>query len=227
MTNGTRPDPYRLIADALASGSPSPELLAAYAEDPASLDAAERAQIERALATDPGLVAELEVLRRFDAGVLLGSEDGALAARPPVLRRRTLAVFLSAAAAVLVVYLASERGGNLEETARPSIQRQASAEPAHEVESPAPAPAPNRHGSPGPTRSPRRRRSRRLPERPNPPPLELRHRPRQRRSTRSACSWRWQCRPMPGRLGIASSSGRCRCSAISCDLAWWRSHRST
>ncbi len=133
MTNGTRPDPYRLIADALASGDPDPELLAAYAEDPASLDAAERTRIERALTADPGLAAELAVLRRFDASAVSGPVD---ARRTPAPRRRALrrtaigAFLTAAAAALLVVYLADDRGANPEERARPSLPSQASADAA-------------------------------------------------------------------------------------------------
>lgn len=74
-----------LLADALTSEGPSPELLARYAADPNSLSSEERAQVEAELARASSTAArEVAVLRNFDLeAVLAESQSDATPQAPP------------------------------------------------------------------------------------------------------------------------------------------------
>ena len=54
-----------LLADVLSQGSPDPELLVRYADDPSGLSPDERQMIEQRLAESPEVRDQLEVLKRF------------------------------------------------------------------------------------------------------------------------------------------------------------------
>ena len=54
-----------LLADVLSEGSPDPELLARYADDPSGLSPEERQRVEQCLAESPQVRDPLEVLKRF------------------------------------------------------------------------------------------------------------------------------------------------------------------
>jgi hypothetical protein len=64
-----------LLADVLAAGSPSPELLARYADDPASLSPQERSELEALLAASPEVADQLRVMQSFDLNAALAEAE--------------------------------------------------------------------------------------------------------------------------------------------------------
>jgi hypothetical protein len=151
------PDLSELLLDVLSEGQPSADLLVRYADDPSSVSAAERQEIELELSRSPELRDQLAVLRRFPVPEPMPAPAGKVLDFVSRLRRKlselelpvVTLVPLAAAAALFVVLAlpnlwgpaAPPAGGTTVATVERPLEIEPAPSPIVPIPAPTPAPA--------------------------------------------------------------------------------------